>query len=110
MAELPELFRQMKRVLMERALSGELTHHVGYGRGEAKPDGQANYRNGSTPKAVLTQDGPLPRDIPRDRAGTCAPVLVPKNARRLPRVNQHVLALYAREMSTNESREQLEEF
>ena len=93
MAELDELFRQIKRVLMGRALSGELTHHLGYGRGEAKPDGQANYRNGSTPKTVLTEDGPLPLAIPRDRAGTSAPVRVPKNVRRLPRLDQHVLSL-----------------
>lgn len=109
MAELDDLFRQMKKVLMERALSGELTYHLGYGRGEEKPEGQENHRNGSTPKTVLTEDGPLPLAIPRDRAGTFEPVLVPKNA-RLPKFDQHVLSLYARGMSTNEIREHLEEF
>ena len=110
MAELDELFRQMKKHLMERALSGELTHHLGYARGEAKPAAQANHRNGTTPKTVLTEDGAIPLAIPRDRAGTFEPVLVPKNARRLPKFDQHVLSLYARGMSTMEIQEHLEEF
>jgi putative transposase len=110
MAELDDLFRQMKKVLMERALSGELTHHLGYGRGEPKPAEQPNHRNGTTPKTVLTADGAIPLAIPRDRAGTFEPVLVPKNARRLPKFDQHVLALYARGMSTSEIQEHLEEF
>jgi putative transposase len=110
MAELDDLFRQMKKVLMERALSGELTHHLGYGRGEPKPADQLNHRNGTTPKTVLTEDGAIPLAIPRDRAGTFEPVLVPKNARRLPKFDQHVLSLYARGMSTMEIQEHLEEF
>ena len=69
MEELDELFRQMKKVLMEKALSGELTHHLGYGRGEPKPDDQPNHRNGTTPKTVLSEDGAIPLAIPRDRAG-----------------------------------------
>ena len=110
MAELDDLFRQMKKHLMERALSGELTHHLGYARGEAKPVEQSNHRNGTTPKTVLTEDGAIPLAIPRDRAGTFEPVLVPKNARRLPKFDQHVLSLYARGMSTMEIQEHLEEF
>src|SRR6266550_5795478 len=110
MTELDELFRQMKKHLMERALSGELTHHLGYGRGEAKPAEQPNHRNGTTPKTVLTEDGAIPLAIPRDRAGTFEPQLIPKNARRLPKFDQHVIALYARGMTVKEIREHLEEF
>lgn len=107
--EVDELFRQMKKALMERALAGELTHHLGYGPGEAKPTEQPNHRNGTTPKTVLTEDGAIPLAIPRDRAGTFAPQLVPKNARRLPKFDQNVLSLYARGMSVREIREHLEE-
>jgi transposase-like protein len=110
MAELDDLFRQMKKHLMERVLSGELTHHLGYGRGEAKPAEQSNHRNGSTPKTVLTEDGAIPLQIPRDRAGTFEPQLIPKNARRLPKFDHHVIALYARGMTVKEIREHLEEF
>jgi putative transposase len=107
--EVDELFRQMKKALMERVLHGELTHHLGYGRGEEKPAGQTNHRNGVTPKTVLTEDGAVPLAIPRDRAGTFEPVLVPKNARRLPRFDQNVLSLYARGMSVREIQEHLQE-
>jgi len=110
MAELDDLFRQMKGHLMERALAGELTHHLGYGRDEPKPANQPNHRNGTTPKTVLTEDGAIPLAIPRDRAGTFEPGLVPKNARRLPKFDQHVLALYARGLTTREIQEHLEEF
>ena len=108
-AEVEELFRQMKKVLMERILSGELTHHLGYAKGAPKPSTQENHRNGSTPKTVLTQEGAIPLAIPRDRDGSFEPVLVPKNARRLPRFDQNVLSLYARGMSVREIQEHLEE-
>jgi putative transposase len=108
--EVDELFRQMKKALMERALAGELTHHLGYAPGKAKPTDQPNHRNGTTPKTVLTEDGAIPLAIPRDRAGTFEPQLVPKNARRLPRFDQNVIAaLYARGMSVREISEHLEE-
>jgi putative transposase len=107
--EVDDLFRQMKKTLMERMLSGELTHHLGYAPGEAKPADQPNHRNGVTPKTVLTDDGAIPLAIPRDRAGTFAPQLIPKNARRLPRFDQNVLSLYARGMSVREIAEHLAE-
>lgn len=103
------LFRQMKQALMERMLAGELTHHLGYALGEPKPAGQPNHRNGTTPKTVLTEDGALPLAIPRDRAGTFEPRLVPKNVRRLPRFDQNVLSLYARGMTVREIQAHLEE-
>src|SRR5215211_5757774 len=53
-ADLDALFRQMKKALVERALSAELTHHLGYAPGEVKPPGQPNHRNGTTSKTVLT--------------------------------------------------------
>ena len=109
LGEVDELFRLMKKALMERALAGELTHHLGYAPGEAKPADQPNHRNGTTPKTVLTEDGAIPLAVPRDRAGTFEPRLVPKNARRLPRFDQNVISLYARGMSVREIREHLEE-
>jgi len=103
------LFRQMQQALMERMLRGELTHHLGYEPGAPKPAAQCNHRNGTTPKTVLTDDGAVPLAIPRDRAGTFTPQLVPKGVRRLPRFDQNVLSLYARGMSVREIREHLEE-
>lgn len=107
--EVELLFRQMKKALMERILAGELTHHLGYERGADKPDGVSNHRNGTTPKTILVDDGAIPLSIPRDRAGTFSPQLIPKNARRLPRFDQNVISLYARGMTISEIREHLEE-
>lgn len=108
-ADVDELFRQMKKALMERILAGELTHHLGYERGDAKPLEQPNHRNGSSAKTVLTEEGPIPVAIPRDRAGTFAPQFIPKHVRRLPRFDQNVLSLYARGMTVREIQAHLEE-
>ena len=109
MAEFDELFRQMKKAIYERALAGELTHHLGYAKGEEKPAAQANYRNGATPKTVLTDDGPIPLVIPRDRHSTFSPQLIAKHARRLPKFDEHVLSLYAHGMTLREIQEHLRE-
>jgi putative transposase len=108
-AELEELFRHMKKSIMERILRGELTHHLGYKPGEPRPEGQANQRNGHSAKTVLTEDGALPVAIPRDRDGTFEPLLIPKHERRLPRFDQNVISLYARGMTVREIQGHLEE-
>ena len=66
--EFEALFRRMKKGLAERILNAELTQHLGYAPGEAKPATQANHRKGSTPKTVLTDDDQVTLAIPRDRA------------------------------------------
>jgi len=103
------VFNQFKKRIIERMLSGELTHHLGYERGEEKPEGQPNHRNGSTPKTVKTESGELPLDIPRDREGTFEPLLIPKGLRRLDGFDDKVLALYARGVSVREIRGFLED-
>lgn len=108
-AELEQLLRRMKKAVVERMLGAELTHHLGYGNGEEKPVGQANERNGTTPKTVLTDDGALALEVPRDRAGTFEPQVVPKHARRLPGFDAKVLSLYARGMTVREIQGHLEE-
>ena len=103
------VYNQLKKRIVERMLSAELTHHLGYERGEEKPDGQQNHRNGSTPKTVKTDTGKLPLDIPRDREGSFEPQLIPKGLRRLDGFDDKVLALYARGVSVREIRGFLEE-
>ena len=67
------LFRQLKKALMERALGAELTHHLGYEKGDPAGQGSGNSRNGHSAKTVLTEDGEIELAIPRDRAGTFEP-------------------------------------
>jgi putative transposase len=109
MAEIDAATQRLKAALVERMLSGELSHHLGYAPGEAKPDDASNYRNGTSPKTVLTDAGPVALAVPRDRAGTFEPVLVPKHARRLPGFDDKVLALYARGLPTREIQKFLRE-
>ena len=93
-----------KKALIERALSGELTHHLGYPPGSEKPADAANYRNGSSGKTVLTDDGPLRIDIPRDRDGSFDPLLIPKHERRFAGFDDKIVSMYARGMSVREIR------
>lgn len=109
MADIETATRRLKRALVERMLGGELSHHLGYPPGGAKPDEAANHRNGTSAKTVLTDDGPIALAVPRDRDGTFAPVIVPKHARRLPGFDDKVLALYARGLSTREIQHYLQE-
>ena len=92
-----------------RILAGELTAHLGYAPGEEKPAGQANHRNGSTPKTVLTETGAVPLEIPRDRDGSFRPQLVPTGVRRLPQFDANVLSLYARGVTVREIQAHLEQ-
>ncbi len=90
------LTRAIQKRLAERMLTGELTAHLGYAPGEAKPDGQASHRNGTTPNKVLTDIWSVPPEIPRNRDGSFRPQLVPTGIRRLPQFDANVLSLYAR--------------
>ena len=87
----------LKKALVERALAGELNHHLGYTRGEDKPvEPAGNHRNGVGAKTVLTGDGPMRVEVPRDRNGTFEPVLIPKHERRFTGFDDKIIALYAR--------------
>ena len=92
----------LKKALIERALGGELSHHLGYAPGGDKPAQAGNHRNGSTGKTVLTEDGPLRIDVPRDRQGSFEPLLIPKHERRFTGFDDKIVALYARGMTVRE--------
>ena len=92
----------LKKALIERALGGELSHHLGYPPGGDKPAEAGNHRNGSTGKTVLTEDGPLRIDIPRDRQGSFEPLLIPKHERRFTGFDDKIMAMYARGMTVRE--------
>ncbi len=91
-----------KKALIERALGAELTHHLGYAPGEDKPLEASNHRNGATAKTVLTEDGPLRIEVPRDRAGSFEPLLIPKHERRFTGFDDKIVAMYARGMTVRE--------
>src|SRR6188472_2391625 len=70
------LLAALTRRLVERAMSAELTEHLGYERHQAPPGGTGNTRNGSTPKTLVTEHGPVAIKTPRDRQGTFEPQIV----------------------------------
>lgn len=98
---------QMTKAVLERAADEELTDHVGYERGDPAGRGSGNSRNGTTPKTVLTEVGPVHLDMPRDRAGTFEPKIVPKGVTRLGGFNENIIAWYATGMSTRDIRRQI---
>ena len=100
--ELDAAVRRFKKAIIERALGSELTHHLGYPPGGSKPDDTTNHRNGTGSKTVLTDDGPLGIDVPRDREGSFEPRFLPKHERRFTGFDDKILALYARGMTVRE--------
>jgi transposase-like protein len=99
------LLKQLTKRLIERALAGELSHHLNNQTEEEK----RNSRNGYSKKTVQSQHGEMELSIPRDRQGNFEPVLVPKHERRITGLDEKILALYARGMSTRDISAQLEE-
>ena len=95
---LPELVR----AVLERGLAAELSDHLGYERGDPAGRGSPNSRNGSTPKTVQTDVGPVAVETPRDRAGTFQPRLVPKGVRRLGGLDEQIISLYAGGMTVRD--------
>jgi len=100
--ELEATVRRFKKALIERALGGELTHHLGYPPGGAKLEGTSNHRNGTSEKTVLTDDGPLTIDVPRDRESSFEPRVVAKHERRFTGFDDKIIALYARGLTVRE--------
>jgi putative transposase len=96
------LFRRLKKALLERALGAELTHHVGYEKGDPAGRGTGNSRNGVSRKTLLTEDGELRIEVPRDRAGTFEPVIVAKGQTHFDGFDEKIISLYARGLTVRE--------
>ncbi len=77
------LLAQVTRAVLQAALEAEMADHLGYDRGETPPAQAGNERNGSSAKTVRTEIGEVRLAVPRDRAGTFEPRIVPKHARRV---------------------------
>jgi hypothetical protein len=96
--------RAFKKAMIERALGAEMSHHLGYAAGSDKPDAATNHRNGKSGKTVLTDDGPLRIEVPRDRQGEFEPKLIGKHERRFTGFDDKIIAMHARGMTVRESR------
>jgi putative transposase len=96
------LLADLTRRLVERALSAELTEHLGYEPHQEPPGGTGNARNGTTPKTLVTEHGRVPINAPRDRNGSFEPRIVRKGQRRFEGFDDKILALYARGLSVRD--------
>jgi putative transposase len=96
------LLAQLTKRLVERAMEVELTDHLGYEPHQEPPGGTGNTRNGSTPKTLVSDNGPVRIDTPRDRDGTFEPKIVRKRQRRFVGFDDKILALYSRGLSVRD--------
>src|SRR3954463_7076345 len=96
------LLAKMTKAVLERALDAEMADPLGDEAGDRAGIGSGNSRNGHGRKTVHTTAGPVELEVPRDRNGSFTPVIVPKRKRRLGNVEDMILSLYARGMSTRD--------
>jgi putative transposase len=94
---------EMLKAVFERGLQAELSDHLGYEKGDRAGRGSPNHRNGTSPKTVLSEVGALPLEVPRDRAGSFEPRLVPKGSRRIGGgLDEMIISLYAGGMTVRD--------
>jgi transposase-like protein len=96
------LLQRLTKLVVESALDGEITDHLGYDKHDPAGRNGGNSRNGARTKTVLTEVGPVPIDVPRDRDGSFEPQIVRKRQRRLSGVEDMVLSLSAKGLTTGE--------
>src|SRR6059058_2892619 len=97
------LLKQLTKMVLETSLNEEMTEHLGYEKRDPAGAGTGNIRNGTRGKTVLTEaSGHVEIEVPRDRAGTFEPQIVKKRQRRLNGVDEIVLSLYAKGLTTGE--------
>lgn len=96
------VLQQLTKRLLESALEGEITDHLGYDRHDPAGRGTGNSRNGTRSKTVLTDVGPVEIEVPRDRNAEFEPRIVAKRQRRLTGVDEMVVSLSAKGLTTGE--------
>lgn len=103
------LLQQLTKALVDRALQGELTHHLGYEKHSSEGKLSGNSRNGFTNKRVKGKRGTLEIEVPRDRDSSFEPQLIKKHQTRFDGLDERIIALYARGLSTRNIQAHLEE-
>ena len=103
------LLKELTKRLLERAMSAEMTEHVGYEKHDATGDNTGNSRNGTSAKTIKGSFGTMPLEVPRDRNGTFEPQIIEKHQTRFTGFDDNIISLYARGLSTREIQQNLEE-
>ena len=100
---------EIRKRMVEAMLDGEMTSHLGYAPNDPAGNGSGNSRNGYSSKAVQSKDGDLDLDVRRDRNGNFEPQVVRKGQRRVDGIDDVIIALYARGLSTRGIQAELQE-
>jgi putative transposase len=103
------LLKALTKALVERALEGELTHHLGYEKNDPVGYGNGNSRNGKSRKTLKSEQGEVEIAVPRDRQGSFEPQLVRKHQTRWDGLDEKIIALYSRGMTVRDIQAQLQE-
>lgn len=103
------LLTEITKQVLEAALDAELSDHLGYERGDRGGRGSGNSRNGGSDKTVHTEVGSVRIEVPRDRAGSFEPLIVPKHQSRLPGFNERIISLYARGVTVRDIQAHLQD-
>jgi len=107
--DVQSFFKDLFKDVLQEMLEAELETELGYSKGDRKSKITDNRRNGYTEKTVKTRFGEMELDVPRDRDGDFEPIVVPKNKRDISGIEEKVIALYARGMSTRDIHDQIED-
>ncbi|VVM06961.1 hypothetical protein MAMC_01378 [Methylacidimicrobium cyclopophantes] len=107
------ILEQLTKRLYERVLGAEMTHHLGYEKGQV-PKMEAgrkreNHRNGTSKKTLVSEDGKLEIEVPRDRTGEFEPQFIRKGQRRFRGFDSKIIGMYAQGMTVREIQAFLEE-
>jgi len=92
------LIKQLTGRILQRALEAEMTEHLGYEKNSNAGDNSGNSRNGHGEKTLLLENQSATISVPRDRAGTFEPIIVPKREKRVPLFNDQIISMYGRGM------------
>jgi len=103
------LLQQLTKALVERALEGEMTHHLGYAPHDAAGDNSGNSRNGKSKKTITGKRGTVEIDVPRDRKSEFEPQMIRKGQRRFDGFDDKIISMYARGMSCRQIQAHLQE-
>ena len=101
------LLKQLTKRLVERALESEMDEHLGYSKYDRTDS--ANARNGVSSKNLITDNGVITIDVPRDRQAEFEPAIIPKRQVRVDGLDQKILSLYAKGMSLSDIKLQIQE-
>jgi putative transposase len=96
------LLGRLTKVVVESALEGEMDDHLGYGKYDPAGRDGGNSRNGTRPKTLVTEAGPVEIEVPRDRESSFEPVIVAKRQRRLSGIDDLVISLSAKGLTHGE--------